>query len=69
MDEVGEDLRAGCGYHSRILTTEVFVTRAKAPCDAGRASPSCCSRRWSGRPLRRAAERFQCSTTTAKLWV
>jgi len=57
------------GYHTRILLTEVFVSHANAPLTPEgrrRLAFLVVDQRWS---LRRAAERLQCSPTTAKPWV
>lgn len=57
------------GYHTRILTAEVFVSHANAPLTPEgrrRLVVLVVDERWS---LRRAAERFQCSPATVKRWV
>lgn len=64
MKTPGQDV----GYHTRILTTEVFVTHANAPLTPlgrHRLAVLVVDEGWT---LRRAAERFQCSSATVKRW-
>ncbi len=61
--------RQDVGYHTHVLTMEAFLTRGNAPLTLeglGRLAVLVADRGWS---LRRAAERFQCLSATAKRWI
>ncbi len=65
---MGEDLRYRCGYHNCTDNREVLASHAKAlltPKGRLKLATSIVDDGWS---IRRAAERFQCSPTTAKKW-
>ena len=67
-DEVGEDLRYRCGYHTHPDHREVLVSHVYAfltPRGRLALAKLVVEDGWS---VRRAAERFQCSPSTAKTW-
>lgn len=67
-EDVGEDLRYRCGYHTHARHREVLMSHANAFLPSRGRLKLASAVVDDGWNLRRAAQRFQCSPATAKKW-